>query len=337
MTQRERRLAIIAGGLFAVFVLQGAVRSLFLSRVEDLRQKIAARQREKARLLQFVSTERFLRDEWLRIYAMTLGADVSAARTRLDSMMKRLLEESGLTRYSARMLEPFTDRKRAGLVLLRYTVVTAECDLRSFVQFLHNFYRQPYAMRIVSFNLEPLSARRASVLKLTSLRVEAMLLPDSGAVPVDQIPATLPAVKPWRQIPQDLNAYSVLWTKKFMEPYEPPRVVHRPVQRPSRPVQTVKRDTTRTDTRVIGLVQYGSEAEVILLNDRTKQRQIIALDEPMDGGRLILVLPEAAVVEMPGGRKYVYWLGKTLAERELLSAAKHPEIFSAVKQLGGSG
>ena len=179
MTQRERRLAIIAGGLFALFVLQGAVRGLFLSRVEDLRQKIAARQHEKARLLQFVSSERFLRDEWLRIYAMTLGADVSAARTRLDSMMKRLLEDSGLTRYSARMLEPFTDRKRAGLVLLRYTVVTAECDLRSFVQFLHNFYRQPYAMRIVSFNLEPLSTRRASVLKLTSLRVEAMLLPDA--------------------------------------------------------------------------------------------------------------------------------------------------------------
>jgi len=336
MTQRERRLAWIAGGLFGAMLLYASAKSLVINRVAELNQQIAAMHVKKQQLEQQVRLADRLQKRWAQLARKTLDSNEDRARNKLDSMIKRLLEESGLSDYSARPGSPRRDKKRAGLIFVPYTVSTAEGDISAVMRFLHAFYQQPYAMQILSFNLQPVSSRRASVLKLTNLKIEAMLMPTDGPIGNPAGQSDLEAPKPWRPQDEQLDAYAVLWTKKFMEPYEAPKpavVTRRPPPPRNHETPPVRTDTTRQDTKLIGLVQYGAVAEAILKNSRTKQRQVIAEEEPFDDGILLLVLPNGAVVETPNGRRYVYRLGKTLQEREVLSASKHPEIYEAVKVL----
>ena len=85
--------------------------------------------------------------------------------------------------------------------------------------------------------------------------------------------------------------------------------------------------------KLIGLETYGSVSDAVLLNEQTKERVYIREGEPFDGGKLLLVLPEAAVAEMPDGPRFIYWLGKPLREKEQLDPARQPDIAAAVEIL----
>ncbi len=202
---------------------------------------------------------------WTDLNGSTLSNNPEIAAGRLDHLIKNLLDAAGLKRFtvSPGEIKPSKDKLYA---VVPYTVVGVEGDMKAFARFLHDFYQQPYAMQITGFNLEPVSFRRGNTLRVSSMVIEALLLPTKGlppsliaaaqpaapkpkpaaasaptgpttrhngklaARPAQSSPATLTSgevtqtkkvapLRPGRPEDADLEAYAVLWDKKFMEPY----------------------------------------------------------------------------------------------------------------------
>lgn len=428
MTQKERKLGIIAGGVFAVFLAYMIVQRLLIGSIVNLRNEVTTKQADRDRLQIQAQAEGTYRRLWAQLAGRTLSSDTVAAKSKLDNLVKNLLKESGLDHFNVNPGDPKPSRDKLYAVV-PYTVVGAEGEMQAFVKFLHLFYRQPYAMQITGFNIEPATFRKGNMLRVSSLTIEALLLPTDGlpaslvaaAKPVATgptsratttgvtlvagAPATAPAAAiPGRPKELDLQAYAVLWDKKFMEPWAEkpagqsdkgpqPQLVAMPTINPgsgqftgpmdiritcSTPGVTIRYTTDGTDPnatngqvytdpvhleapgtvkaialaaenrastvamaafsvpppppmRVAMLVSAGNPHEVILHNEQTKQSQIVQEGESLDGGTLVMVLPQAAVVKMPDGPMYVYRLGNGFKDKEILDQQRQPDVWDEVK------
>jgi hypothetical protein len=412
MTYRERRLAIIVGSLIGLFALWLFVRNVIFSPIWQAQAEVDSLLADQTALKAKVEMEPSYKRQWAQLRSKTLHGDPNVAAGQLDVVMKKVMQDAGLVNLSVNVGRPREEKKTwPGLYIIPYTVVQADGDMEKFTKFLHAFYQQPYAMQILSFNLEQPPLARANALHISSLLIEAVVLSSDG------MPASLtsqPAgvqpeqAKPWRPADPNLDHYAVIWQKKFMEPFSdvppppPPPVKQEPTVAavmisPSGGTVTTPMDVritcgtpgaairyttdgsmptatagnvydTNTPIRVsgpltikavafkadlkdsplaiasftpppaaplklIGLWTYGSVSEVVLLNEQSKERVYIREGDPFDGGKLLLVLPEAAVVGMPDGPRFVYWLGKPVKDKEQLDPAKQPDIAAAVEIL----
>lgn len=428
MTQKERKLGMIAGGLFAVFLAYMIVQRLLIGPIVTLRNDITTMQRDRDQFEIQAQAEGTYRRLWTQLAARTLSSDTVAARSKLDQLIKDLLRESGLDHFNVNPgdLKPSKEKLYS---VIPYTVVGAEGDMQAFVKFLHKFYLQPYAMQITGFNIEPATFRKGNTLRVSSLTIEALLLTTDGlpaslvsaakpaatdpasrptatnATLVANAPATAPATAiPGRPKEADLQAYAVLWDKKFMQPWEQPPPPPPPLPPPSsvvampsinpgsglftgpmdvritcstpgatiryttdgtdpnpssgqvyaNPVHleapgTVKAIACAADNRVSSVAVAAFSVppppplkivilddcvrEAVAMDEQSKQRQVVQEGDSLDGGKLILVLPYVAVVEMPNGARYVYRLGKGFRDKELLSEAQQPDVWDAVQKL----
>lgn len=86
------------------------------------------------------------------------------------------------------------------------------------------------------------------------------------------------------------------------------------------------------DQVVTGLLRYPGAEEMIVLNTKTKQRQVIALGKPVEGGELLMVHPLGGVVRMTDGTFVLYPLGRKFAERVVLAARTNGEIEMAINE-----
>ena len=412
MTQRERKLAIIVGGLIGLFALWLFVRNVIFNPIWKAQTEVTSLLTDQGALQAKVEMEPLYKRQWAQLRAKTLHGDPNVAAGQLDVLMKKLTQEAGLVNLSVNVGRPREEKKTwPGLYIIPYTVIQADGDMEKFTKFLHAFYQQPYAMQILSFNLEQPPLARANPLHVSSLLIEAVVLSSDGmpraltSQPVDQAPEQ---ARPWRPADPDLGHYAVIWNKRFMEPYTeqappppppPPSVptVAALMISPSGGTVTGPMDvritcgtgdaTIRYTTdgsmptatagnvydnntpvhvsgpltikavafkeglkdsplatasftlppapplKLIGLWTYGAVSEAVFLNEQSKERVYIREGDTFDGGKLILVLPEAAVVEMPDGPRFIYWLGKPVKEKEQLDPARQPDIGAAVEIL----
>ena len=98
--------------------------------------------------------------------------------------MKKLMQDAGLVNLSVDVGRPREEKKTwPGLYIIPYTVIQADGDMEEFTRFLHAFYQQPYAMQILSFNLEQPPLARANPLHISSLMIEAVVLSSDGMPP----------------------------------------------------------------------------------------------------------------------------------------------------------
>ncbi len=415
MTQRERRLSVAAGAVVACLVLWGFVQGVILEPITTTSRQLEDLQTQKTQLFARAQMKPAYKRHWQQLQSKTLAANPNIAAGQLDVLIKRLMQEAGLTNLSVNVGRPREEKKAwPGLYIIPYTVITAEGSMEAFTKFLHAFYRQPYAMQILSYNLEqPVALRnRENPLKVSSLRIEAITLnnqevPKDMRATVDEGEGKLS--EPWRPTDPDVLAYTVLWDKQFMEPYtEPvappppppppatptvaqplltpnggpvkdptdvrircttagatiryttdgsmPSRTHGEVYDNSKPIRVDKPTTIRAiayrdkmkdspvatasfseppppPLKLIALWTYGPINEAVLIDEQTQQRQYVEEGAPFDGGQLLLVLPEAAVAEMPDGPRYVYRLGQPLAQKELLDPMRQPDIAAAVEIL----
>jgi hypothetical protein len=411
MTQRERKLAVIFGAAVGVLAACLVFRSMILDPIWKARAEVATLEAEEAGLVARVRMEGLYTRQWNQLRAKTMAGDPNVAAGQLDVLIKKLVQDAGLINLSVNVNRPREEKKTwPGLYIIPYTVIQADGDMESFTKFLHAFYQQPYAMQILSFNLEqPPVQGRAKPLHISSLQIEAITLSTDGMP--STLTATRPAdraaepVKPWRPADASVDAYSVLWTRKFMAPYTEAAKPVAPVQ-PAVAVVTISpsggtvsnpidvrlatntpgatiRYTTDGTTptvgsgtvydssapvkvtgpitikvvafkeglrdapvasatftlppapplRLIATWTYSPVAEAVFLNEQTRERLYIREGDAFDGGRLLLVLPEAVVVEMPDGPRFVYMLGKPVKEKEQLDAMRQPDVAAAVEIL----
>ncbi len=85
--------------------------------------------------------------------------------------------------------------------------------------------------------------------------------------------------------------------------------------------------------KLVMLDDYGDVHEAVLVNEKTKERQIVQEGEPFDDGRLVLALPRAAIGQADNGDLYVYWLGKELKDKEILDKNRQPDLYKQVQSL----
>jgi hypothetical protein len=398
-------------GLFAVWVF---VRGVILDPIWQAQAEVANLLADQGALQAKVQMEPLYKRQWTQLRAKTFNGEPNAAAGQLDILMKKLMQDAGLVNLSVNVGRPREEKKTwPGLYIIPYTVVQAGGTMEAFTRFLHAFYQQPYAMQILSFNLEQPPLARANPLHISSLMIEAVVLSSDGMPPsLTSQPAgqTAEQAKPWRPAEDSLDHYAVIWNKKFMEPYtEPTTIVAAPppvapepavapvLISPSGGTVTAPMDVRITcntqgatiryttdgsmptatagniyDTntpihvagpltikaiafqeglkdsplamatfaappapplKLIGLWTYGSVSEAVFLNEQSKERIYVREGETFDGGKLLLVLPEAAVAEMPDGPRFVYWLGKPVKEKEQLDPARQPDIAAAVEIL----
>ncbi len=236
MTQREHKLAVIFGGFVGLLAVWMFVRSVVLNPIWSAQTEVSTLQSDEAGLLAKVRTEAFYTRQWNQLRGKTLAGDHNIAAGQLDVLIKKLMQEAGMANISVNVGRPREEKKTwPGLFIIPYTVIQADGNMESFTKFLHTFYQQPYAMQILSFNLEqPPVQGRANPLHISSLQIEAITLSIDGmpAGVTDTRPSNDEPVKPWRPADPTLEAYAVLWNKKFMEPYvgAPP-----PVQQAAKP------------------------------------------------------------------------------------------------------
>lgn len=413
MTQRERKLVMIMGGLAALFAVWVFVRGLILDPIWQAQAEVAALLADQNALKAKIQMEPLYKRQWAELRAKTLNSDPNLAAGQLDVLIKKLMQDAGLVNPSVQVGRPREEKKAwPGLYIIPYTVVQADGTMEAFTRFLHAFYQQPYAMQILSFNLEQPPLARANPLHISSLMIEAIVLSNEGmpkgltSQPADK---PLEPAKPWRPAEESLDHYAVIWNKKFMEPWTQPAAPPPPPPPPPAPAvaavqispsggtvrdpmdvrlscntagATIRYTTdgsTPTATagniydantpihvtgpitikaiafkeglkdsplatatfsappapplKLIGLWTYGPVAEARFLDEQSQERIDVQEGEPFDGGRLILILPEAAVVEMPDGPRFIYWLGKPVKEKELLDPMRQPDIAAAVEIL----
>lgn len=416
MTQRERKLTIVAGGIFAVLMVYLAAQRMIFSPISDLKGRITSAERRRADLQIQLQARDKHRRTWQEFRARTFGTESNVAAAKMDERIMQLLVDSYMVGFRVSPGEPRPLNRDKTAWVLPYTVVTAEASLQNFIGFLHRFYRQPYAMQVVSFNLEPMTMRRNTTgLHISSLVLETIVLSPTGLPPSLVQPANakapLPEVAPWRPKDSDLAAYTLLWERSFMQPYTAPPppptstappstpVVQMPVISPpstaftgplevrlscATPGATIRYTTDGSDPSptngqiaragrairlenpstlkamahkdkmtpsavavatynepppppltLVGFATYGPIREAILLNQQTQGTERVQEGESLDGGHLVLVLDGqgVAVVEMPDGPRYVYRLGKSLAEKEILDPSRQPDIAGTVEVL----
>ncbi len=410
MTQRERKLAVAFGGVVCLLAVWFFFSSLIFDPISKARTEVAALRADEAALQARVNMEALYKRQWNELRAKTLVGDPNVAAGQLDVLIKNLMQDAGLISLSVNVSRPREEKKTwPGLHIIPYTVIQADGTMEDFVKFLHAFYRQPYAMQILSFNLEQPPLARAKPLHISSLQIEAITLSGDGLPAA--VTATLPGgpqqVKPWRPADPTVDSYAVVWDRKFMEPYKeqevkpPPQLKLDPTVAPvilspsggvftnpmevrmscntagatiryttddstptpktgnvydNNPVRVTEPMTIKAvafkkglkdspvavaafttppapPLRLIGLWTYTPVAEAVFYNEQSKDRIYVREGDSFDGGRLLLVLPEAAVVGLPDGTRYVYWLGKPVKERERLDPARQPDVAAAVEIL----
>ncbi len=412
MTQREHKLVMIVGGIIGLFAVWLVVRSAIVKPIAQAQTDVANLMADQASLKAKIRMEALYKRQWAELCAKTFSGDPNVAAGQLNDLVMRLLQEAGLVNLSVNVGQPGEQKKTwPGLYIIPCTVIQADGDMEKFTKFLHAFYQQPYAMQILSFNLEQPPLARANPLHISSLQIEAIVLSDKdmprylASRPADGKPSE--QAKPWRPAESSLDAYAILWTRKFMEPYTP-QAAPPPVAKveptvanvviiPSggtirdpidvrltcgTPGSTIRYTTdgsqptattgnvydnntpihitgpltikavafkdemkdgplaTATFTpppapplRLLGTYIYPGASEAVFMNEQTKDRLYVREGENFDDGKLILVLPDAAVVQMPDGPRFVYLLGKQVREKEQLDPARQPDVAAAVEIL----
>jgi hypothetical protein len=384
---------------------------LILDPIGKAQTEVAELSSDAAALEARVQMEPLYTRQWRELRAKTLAGDPNVAAGQLDVLVQKLMRDAGLINVSVSGSRPREEKKTwPGLYVISYTVSQADGTMEDFVKFLHAFYQQPYAMQILSFNLEQPPLARAKPLHISSLQIEAITLSSEGLP--GALTATRPddrgnpdQVKPWRPADPTVDAYAVVWNKRFMEPYTQPPPPPPPPPEPavasvivspsggvvsspldvrmscgtrgatiryttdgSTPTQTTGNVYDNNPVRVtepmtikavafkkglkdaplavatftlppapplrlIGLWSYTPVAEAVFYNEQSKDRIYVREGDSFDGGHLLLVLPEAAVVGMPDGTRYVYWLGKAVGQKERLDPARQPDVAAAVEIL----
>jgi hypothetical protein len=297
--------------------------------------------------------------QWADLAARTLATSDEAAVTRLDAVIKTLLEKHKLQRVSVTP-QGAGPLGRTKLRQVRFSV-NAQGKLADVVDLLYGFYRLPYLVRIRDLTLNPVGKSKGEQLKVTA-RIETLVLPSTKIVPNLQVasPVAAEGDGPGRLTRgATLASFAGIAKRNPFAPWEPPpppppprktEVVKRPT--PTKPVERPARQDRDADKKVIkALLSYWDEdagelvEEVVIAQTGSAptprrrrgsaqpepgEEERIRVGEKLDGLTLVRVHWLGAVAEDKAGKKtYVYPLGMKLSQRQELANDTDEELLRA--------
>lgn len=365
MTRREKVLAICVGGALGGLALAMIVRWTVVEPYKAIQKQITDEQKRQKDLRAELRNLQPVDAKWEELTSRTFSADPQEAQRRFREDMHMLLERHGLksAKVSPGAFVRYKDES-TGVPL----TISASGSLKAIVGFLCDFYRRDYLARLDKVRI---SAEQAVIADVNSTRGrgggarpgrggaarrEAATGPDGPelklnvsavALVLPQLPMmghpVLPDEIPERErgrLAEDLPAYKTIFERSLFVPYTPRVAAPQPAEttKPAHvaevppPPETSKPDPD-AQKYVCGTTRLNGELIAYVLDEarRDQRPSEYRLDQPIHDGTLLLVVPEGIVVRA-NGKDYFYPLGKKFAEREVLDADAHPEVWEAFQR-----
>ncbi len=368
MTQREKVLAGMMGGVVAVGVGYSVVKKVVIDRFNDMHAKIADAETRRANLLRRVNDESHWPDEWKDLVAHTFAGDEVLAQQELRKDVQQLLDRYGMA--GARVSNVAAARLKSGASEVAVTV-DASGSIDQIVRLLRDIYQRPYLKQLYSLTIdakeqriEPGGAEQPYTLNLKLATLLPPKLPGiegQRIADLDQLNAMEQPLNPLDGMTLAMapESYDRISEINIWQNYLPPKPYTLPPPpppddpnggrdkgRPAPPPPDPRRNADKL--KVIGTAALDGEPVVyVQKTDRlTEPPARHHVGDKVDDGEVVLIHPTGMVVRTvdekraEGGRTneidYFYPLGATFKERERLDAGDHPDVFTELELAYGS-
>ena len=366
MNQREK---VLAGCVAAVIVGYGGFKVIKAGVIEPakrLQENIQKQTKRQVEIENRLAGAPSIVRGWQSATQRTLHTDFKTAHDIFREDIAVLLDRNRLT--EGRSISKYKERlekkgPREGFIDLPI-LVRVDGKLDDLVNFLRDLYQRPYMVRVdklsVAAELESAKSKKKGEsdepkLKMT-MTLSTLVVPEIKGVAhktfdmeafkdPEQQEDFYPLATPWLH-QEEMSEYSeIVKVNPFMIYYEPP-----PLPRPDPPrVTAVKPEAEKPETnpvvkadprknadkfKVVGTASDGEPlAYVIDERDLAEPPAEYRLNDDMDGGKLVLIIPEGVVVhsvEKVGRgervKDYYYEIGTTFADRVEVEPKEHAEI-----------
>jgi hypothetical protein len=376
MTRREKVLAMCVGGALGGLALYGLVNWMVVRPFKAAHKEIDDERKRQQRLTLALKQLDHVEKDWQELTKRTFSVDAKEAERGFREDMHQLLERHGLRDPKVSPGSPIKYKDGSVGVPLTINatgtlnkIVGFLCDFyrREYLARLDKV-RITADQSVVS-NVNTTRGRAAGVRQGRATggppgRTSNELGPDGPELkvnisavtlvlpPVDKIPhLVMPEIvelENGRNL-RPLSEYSYIYDKNLFLPYqEKPKVVvdatpvaTKPVDPgppppPPPPPPPVRPGADQLFVR--GLMKLNGEETVYVYDERKKAEPptLYKVDQPIDDGTLIEILPEGLVVrvEKPGGghTDYFYPLGKSFKDRQEVNPDDHPFINAVLKR-----
>lgn len=367
MTQREKTMAGIVGLAAGVYFGYLAIQNLIIEPDQRIRRDIANELEYRDKLLIRLNASGRMTEDWYAQTGRTLSESVFDAHQDFRNDVNALLERNHLTdgiritKYKERMEKKWP---RNGFVELPVSV-RVNGTLSDLNNFLRDFFQRPYFVRMEKLDLladHSTTARGKRDGKADgepklsiNMMVSTLVLPtqagrehprfDLARLNEPDSGEELPVVfaDRLRHQPEDYmditaNSLFVKWSPPPPPPPPPPvvRETPKPVERQPAPVQPPPPPPPTNDHLVVQGVGRLEDGPIVYVADNKSPGTPPAeyrLNQQLDGGRLVLIVPEGIVIQVPpkAGQRapvknYFYPLGQSFAERAEVDPTEHPTI-----------
>jgi hypothetical protein len=368
MTRREKVLALCVGGTLGGLALVYAVNWAVLQPFQTVRDQIAEEHRRSRNLRTAYRQVENIEDEWKKLAARTLADDPQDTQRRFLEDMQHLLALHGLrdTKVAPGAFVTYKDGSH-GVPL----TISAAGTLKEVLGFLCDFYCRDYLARLDKVRItadqgvlgdvntnrprvsggrpggrvpptggrrEPQYGPEGPVLKLSVSAVTLVLPPLRGV----NCPSESEIVElAGGRLQRERAAYNAILDHNPFMPYQPPVAVVTPTTQRTEPANTApttpvvavnpREGADQKFVRVTTCLDGEPAAYVYDEQKRDQPPDKFYLDDQIDDGRLLLILPRGLVVRV-GKEDFFYPLGKSFQDREKLDPDAQPEVWEALRQ-----
>ena len=365
MTQREKMLAGTVGLAAGIYFGYVAIQKLIIEPNRQINQQINAALEYRDKLEMRLNGSDKTIEEWYAETGRTLSENYFDAHLAFREDVGSLLKRNHLSdQLKIAKSQEHSEKKwpRAGFIELPVTV-SVNGTLPDLDNFLKDFFQRPYMVRMEKLELSAshTSAARAKRGAKTEtepqltirMTVSTLILPQQDGRehptfdlarlenPDPEEDMQLVSADRLRHDSEEYNDITAnnLFVKWTPPPPPPPPQVEKPVE--------VVRETPKhhnppppppptNDNLVVEGVARLADGPIVYVVDTDapgRPPKEYRLNDELDGGRVVLIVPEGIVINIPPKRgqqtppeNYYYPLGESFADRVEVSAEEHPAI-----------
>lgn len=316
MNAREKKLAMIIGGLVLLFVLAMGFKRVVLQPVRDIETTTADYGSQLATLQKERQAFFTAEDRLKKLGARTFSDDLDLASARSGELLTELLRQSGLEEKNFTRL-PIGPQKLRGAREIGWSVQGVG-PFDAVINLLFLIETSPYLRHVENLTLTPRDATGQET--KVNFRYWTLVLDPAPLVEFEELPPT-------ETLDSDVRRrYDTIAQRNVLRPHvpQPPP----PPPEPSPPPPTPPSEPGPETFRVVSLSTWKGESEVHVLDTTRGKTLRYKVGDELAGGKIVqvdyrplelsenaLVLSDSRVILRQGDEYWAIEDGRTLAEK----------------------